>query len=61
MTRHGMTEKDEEFSNKQPLLAELYGASVSGRVATGPKAGRSLTKIGDDVDLEEIGVISSPR
>ena len=61
MIRCGMTEKDEEFSNKQPLLAELYGASVSGRVATGPKAGRPLTKIGDDVDLEEIGVISSPR
>jgi hypothetical protein len=61
MTRLGMTEKDEEFSNKQPLLAELYGASVSGRVATGPKAGRSLTKVGDDIDLEEIGVISSPR
>jgi hypothetical protein len=61
MIRYGMTEKDEEFSNKQPLLAELYGASVSGRVATGPKAGRSLTKVGDDIDLEEVGVISSPR
>jgi hypothetical protein len=61
MIRCGMTEKDEEFSNKQPLLAELYGASVSGRVATGPKAGRPLAKIGDNIDLEEIGVISSPR
>jgi hypothetical protein len=59
MMRLGMTpsgsEKDAEFGNEQPLLAELYGASVSGRVATGPKAGRSLTKIGDDIDLEEIG------
>jgi hypothetical protein len=61
MIRCGMTEKDEEFSNKQPLLAELYGASVSGRIATGPKTGRHLTKVGDDIDLEEIGVISSPR
>jgi hypothetical protein len=31
--------KDAEFGNQQPLLAELYSASVSGRVATGPKAG----------------------
>jgi len=66
MVRRGMmaqsgSEKDEEFGAAQPLLAELYGASVSGRVASGPKAGRSLTKIGDEIDLEEIGVISSPR
>ena len=66
MIRCGMTtqsgpEKDEEFGSAQPLLAELYGASVLGRVATGPKAGRSIIKIGDDIDFEEIGVISSPR
>jgi hypothetical protein len=49
------------LGNEQPLLAELYGASVAGRVATGPKAGRPLIKIGDDVDLEELGYISGPR
>jgi hypothetical protein len=43
------------------LLAELYSASVSGRVATGPKAGKSLTKVGDDIDVEEFGFISDPR
>jgi hypothetical protein len=65
MIRLGMTqsgsEKDEEFGNQQPLLAELYGASVAGRVATGPKAGKSLTKVGDDIDVEEIGYIAGPR
>jgi hypothetical protein len=65
MIRLGMTssgsEKDAEFADKQPLLAELYGASVAGKVATGPKAGKPLTKIGDDVDLEEMGYIAGPR
>jgi hypothetical protein len=61
MTAHSGSEKDAEFGNEQPLLAELYGASVSGRVATGRKAGRSLTKIGEDADLEELGFLSSPR
>ena len=36
----------------QPLLAELYNASVSGRVATGPCAGRYVARVGDGVDLE---------
>jgi hypothetical protein len=65
MIRRGMTqsgsEKDSEFGNEQPLLAELYGSSVAGRTATGPKAGRPLIKMGDDVDLQELGFISGPR
>jgi hypothetical protein len=32
--------------DEQPLLAELYSASVSGRVATGPRAGRSVIRLG---------------
>jgi hypothetical protein len=30
----------------QPLLAELYGASVQGRIATGPRAGNRVRTIG---------------
>ncbi len=45
----------------QPLLAELYGASVSGRIATGPRRGRRVTKVGDGIDLEDIAVPSGPR
>jgi hypothetical protein len=37
---------------EQPLLAELYGASTSGRIATGRRAGHEVTKAGDEIDLE---------
>jgi len=47
--------------NSQPLLAELYGASISGRAATGPRAGRRIAKVGDAVDLEDIAAPSGPR
>jgi hypothetical protein len=44
----------------QPLLAELYGASVSGRVATGPRAGMRITRVGDQVDPEDGALPSGP-
>ena len=47
--------------NSQPLLAELYGASVSGRVASDPRAGRRTAKVGDAFDLEDMAVPSIPR
>jgi hypothetical protein len=40
----------------QPLLAELYSASISERVATGRRAGRRVTRVGDAVDLENAGL-----
>jgi hypothetical protein len=43
----------------EPLLAELYSASVSGRVATGPRAGRRVARVGDAVDLEDAALPSS--
>jgi len=33
---------EDGLSHDEPLLAELYGASVSGRIATGPRVGRRL-------------------
>jgi hypothetical protein len=45
----------------QPLLAELYGASISGRVATGPRADRRVMKVGDSVEWEDFAVPSGPR
>jgi hypothetical protein len=38
----------------EPLLAELYGASVSGRIATGPRAGRRVARVGDAMDVEAL-------
>ena len=49
------------FGNAQPLLAELYGASISGRIAAGPRAGRQVARVGNDPDLEETEVVASPR
>jgi hypothetical protein len=43
----------------EPLLAELYSASISGRVATGPRAGRRIARVGDAVDLEDAALPSS--
>jgi len=40
----------------QPLLAELYSASVSGRVAVGPRAGTHVAKAGDAMELEDLAI-----
>jgi hypothetical protein len=45
-------EEADMLGREEPLLAELYGASISGRVATGPRAGRRVTKVGDEFDVE---------
>ena len=37
----------------EPLLAELYSASVSGRIATGPRAGRRVVRVGDGEDMSD--------
>ena len=44
----------------EPLLAELYGAAVSGRVATGPRAGMRIARVGDDIDSEDGALPSGP-
>ena len=45
----------------EPLLAELYGASVHGRIATGPRAGRRVSTVGDGIDVENLAVPAGPR
>lgn len=45
----------------QPLLAELYSASISFRVAIGSRAGRRVMKGGDAIDLENHALASGPR
>ena len=42
---------EDTLRHDEPLLAELYGASVSGRIATGPRAGRRVARVGDAVDV----------
>jgi len=39
-------EESDSLNRDEPLLAALYGASVSGRIATGPRAGMRVATIG---------------
>jgi hypothetical protein len=48
----GISTEAGAFQNTEPLLAELYGASTSGRIATGPRAGHKVTKAGDEIDKD---------
>jgi hypothetical protein len=54
-------EATDTLRQDQPLLADLYSASISRRVATGPRAGRRVAKVGDAVDLEDVAVPSGRR
>jgi len=42
----------------EPLLAELYSTSVAGRVATGPRAGRRIVRVGGEPDSAKAAVKS---
>jgi hypothetical protein len=43
----------EGLRRDDPLLVELYSASVSGRVATGPRAGMRIARVRDEVGPED--------
>jgi hypothetical protein len=54
-------EEADSLSRDQPWLARLYAASVSGRVAFGPNAGRRVARVGDQIDPESMQSLASPR
>jgi len=45
----------------EPLLAALYGASVFGRIATGPRAGQPVLRLGDRIDADDLPVLQGER
>ncbi len=47
------TESD-PLAHDEPLLATLAAASLQGRIATGPRAGQRLLRLGDRVELEAL-------
>jgi hypothetical protein len=47
-------DESDALPQSQPLLAELYGASISGLVAAGPRAGAHLSRVGDAVEVEDL-------
>jgi hypothetical protein len=49
------------LASDEPLLAEIYSASVRSRTAIGERAGRRVLRIGDLVDPEEAALRPSPR
>jgi hypothetical protein len=57
MERRGLgpqADLDEDtLKHEEPLLAELYSSSVSGRIATGPRAGRRVARVGDTVETDD--------
>jgi hypothetical protein len=42
------------LSRDEPLLAALYSASVRGRIATGSRAGQTVLRFGDRVEVDEL-------
>jgi hypothetical protein len=56
MEKRGMgpeADSQDTLQLDEPLLAELYRASISGRVATGPRSGRPIVRVGDDVESKK--------
>ena len=49
------------LNEDQPLLAQLYGASVAGRVATGRRAGRRVLRVVDCIDPEDLPALEGER
>jgi hypothetical protein len=54
------TEAD-PLSEDEPLLAELYGASVASRIATGRRAGQPVIRVGDCIDPEVVPELDGER
>jgi hypothetical protein len=51
--QHADPDEADGLRRNEPLLAELYSASVMGRVATGPRAGMRIARVGDEVDPQD--------
>jgi hypothetical protein len=49
------------LAGAEPLLAQLYGASVAGRVATGRRAGQRVVRVGDYIDPENLPELEGER
>jgi hypothetical protein len=49
------------LGEEQPLLAQLYGASIAGRIATGPRAGRRVLRVGNCIDPEDLPALEGER
>jgi hypothetical protein len=51
--------ESDPLAEQDPLLATLAAASIQGRVATGPRAGQRLLRLGDRVDPEDLDYLEA--
>ena len=49
------------LTEEQPLLTQLSGASVAGRIATGRRAGQRVLHVGDCIDPEALPALGAER
>ncbi len=45
----------------EPLLAQIYGASVASRIATGRRAGQRVLRVGDCIDPDDLPALEGER
>jgi hypothetical protein len=58
--RQADPEAADTLRRDEPLLADLYSASITGRVATGPRAGKRIIRVGDGPDSKDAKMKSKP-
>jgi hypothetical protein len=66
LERHGLGEaadsaEADSLAEREPLLAALYSASITGRVATGRRAGQRVLRLGDRIDAELLPALEGER
>ncbi len=64
LSKHGFGEdgdpsEPDPLAEQDPLLATLAAASIQGRVATGPRAGQRLLRLGDQIDPEDLAYLEA--
>jgi len=55
------TPEGDTLATEEPLLASLYAASVTSRVATGSRSGQRVLRVGDRIDAEDLPVLQGKR
>jgi hypothetical protein len=55
------TTDDDTLAMEEPLLASLYAASVTSRVATGSRSGQRVLRMGDRIDAEDLPELQGER
>ena len=57
----GLDSEEEGLSRYEPGLAALYAASLRGRIASGPNAGKRVGMLGDRIDGDSLEALTGPR